>query len=59
MLVKTAIEYKRDWEWELERRKRLGITDAPPPVPHPDHIEIDLQNGTVQVVGPLTKEEKH
>ena len=58
-LAKTAIKYKRDWEWELERRKRLGITDAPPPVPHPDHIEIDLQNGTVQVVGPLTKEEKH
>ena len=27
-LAKTAIKYKRDWEWELERRKRLGITDA-------------------------------
>ena len=57
-LVKVAIEYKRDWEFELERRKRLGITDAPEPVPHPDDIEIDLETGTVRIVGPLTKEEK-
>ena len=57
-LVKTAIEYKHDWECELERRERLGITDAPPPLPHPDDIEIDLRNDTVRIVGPLTKEEK-
>ena len=57
-LLKAVIDYKSDWECELERRERLGITDAPPPLPHPDDIEIDLRNGTVRFVGPLTKEEK-
>ena len=56
--VKMAIGYKTDWERELERRERLGITDAPPPLPHPDHIEIDLRAGTARIVGPMTKEEK-
>ena len=57
-LVKTAIAYETEWELELERRERLGITDAPPPLPHPDHIEIDLRAGTARIVGPMTKEEK-
>ena len=38
--------------------ERPGITDAPPPLPHPDHIEIDLRAGTARIVGPMTKEEK-
>ena len=41
----------------LERRKRLGI-DAPEPIPHPDHIIVDIRNDTVRVNGPWTKEEK-
>ena len=53
-----AIAYKTDWEFELERRERLGITDAPPPLPHPDHIEIDLRAHTVRIVGPMSKQEK-
>ena len=57
-LVKMAIDYKSAWEDELERRKRHGITDAPAPLPHPDHIEINLQAGAVRIVGPSTKEEK-
>ena len=57
-VLKEAIEYKRDWEFEFERRKQLGITDAPAPVPHPDHIKIDTQDDTVHTVGPRTKEEK-
>jgi hypothetical protein len=53
----TAITYKVEWEKELQRRERLGIT-APEPIPHPDDIKIDFQTGEVRVVGPMTKEEK-
>ena len=55
---KTAMDYKLTWEEELERRERLGITDAEAPLPHPDHIELDIEARTVQIVGPMTKEEK-
>lgn len=56
--LETAIDYKVEWEKELDRRARLGITDAPDPLPHPDHIIIDMNNGSVRVVGPMTKEDK-
>jgi hypothetical protein len=46
-----------DWERELERCKRLGI-EAPDPIPHPDHLVIDMKAGTVHIRGPMTKEEK-
>lgn len=49
--LQTAIEYKVDWERELERRQRHGITDAPPPLPHPDHVIIDMATGTVRIAG--------
>jgi Family of unknown function (DUF5681) len=39
--LKTAIDYKIEWDRELARRKRLGIIDAPEPLPHPDHVVID------------------
>jgi hypothetical protein len=55
--LQTAIEYKVDWDRELERRARLGIT-APDPVPHPDDIVINMRTGSVEVKGPMTKEEK-
>lgn len=55
--LKTAIDYKVDWERELERRKRLGI-EAPEPIPHPDDIEIDMNTGEVILRGPFTKEQK-
>ena len=55
--LKTAIDYKVDWERELERRERLGIT-APAPLPHPDDIVIDMKTGQVRLTGPFTKEEK-
>jgi len=53
----VAITYKIEWEEELERRERLGIT-GPEPIPHPDHIIVDIPNDTVRVEGPWTKEEK-
>ena len=52
------MDYKFTWEEELKRRERLGITDAEAPLPHPDHIELDIEACTVQIVGPMTKEEK-
>ena len=53
----TAITYKVEWEIELERRARLSI-DAPAPIPHPDDIVINMKTGTVEVRGPMTKEDK-
>ena len=46
------------WDDELARREQLGITDAPPPLPHPDQIQLNLQANTARIVGPVTKEEK-
>lgn len=56
--LETAIVYKAEWERELFRRDRLGITDLPDPLPHPDHIEINMSTGQVIMKGPMTKEEK-
>jgi Family of unknown function (DUF5681) len=55
--VQTAINYKADWDEELERCRKLGI-QAPDPVPHPDHITIDMPTGSVRITGPMTREEK-
>ena len=57
-LLNTAMHYKVEWEKELRRRELLGIADLPAPLPHPDHILIDMQTGRVRVRGPSTKEEK-
>ncbi len=56
--LQTAIEYKVEWDRELERRNALGITHLPDPVPHPDHVKIDMDTGQAKIVGPMTKEEK-
>jgi hypothetical protein len=55
--LKTAIEYKVEWEQELERRERLGMM-LPAPLPHPDDIIINMKTGCVEVRGPFTKEDK-
>lgn len=55
--LQTAINYKVEWDQELERRKRLGIK-APDPIPHPDHVIIDMNTGLVRFTGPMTKEKK-
>jgi hypothetical protein len=54
--LENAFEYKVQWERELERRERLGIT-APEPLPHPDDIEIDMRTGTASFRGPVTKDQ--
>ncbi|QJF50726.1 DUF5681 domain-containing protein [Roseobacter ponti] len=53
-----AITCKIDGEKELRRRAELGITNQPEPVPHPDHVKIDFRSGEVNIVGPMTREEK-
>ena len=55
--VDAMIDYKYKWESELARRQRLGL-NLPEPVPHPDHIEIDMIAGTARLNGPWTKKEK-
>jgi hypothetical protein len=54
----VAMTYKIEWERELDRRERLGITGLPEPLPHPDHVVIDIRNGTANIRGPATNEEK-
>lgn len=54
----AAVTYKLEWEKELQRRERFGITDLPDPLPHPDQVRIDMRDGTVRMVGPLTPDEK-
>ncbi|MET4806784.1 DUF5681 domain-containing protein [Limibacillus sp. MBR-115] len=56
--LQAAIGYKAEWEQELFRRERLGITDLPEPLPHPDQVKIDMNKGIAWIQGPATKEEK-
>lgn len=56
-LQQSFIEYKFRGEQELARRKRLGITHLPDLVPHPDDIEIDFEDGSITVNGPMTEKE--
>ena len=55
--LKTMIEYKVDWEREIDDCVRLGLK-PPEPVPHPDHIRIDFSTGAISITGPFTKDEK-
>jgi Family of unknown function (DUF5681) len=55
--LQSAIEYKRNWDRELERRRRLGI-QSPDPIPHPDDVIIDMKRDQVRIIGPMTKEDK-
>ncbi len=54
----TALDYKIAWDAELARRDRMGITDLAPPLPHPDHMVINMNRGTIVIRGPKTREEK-
>lgn len=54
----AAMQYKTEWEQEFWRREQLGITHLPPPLPHPDHVVIDIREGTARIMGPATREEK-
>ena len=53
----VAVDYKIDWSREIERCKRLGLP-VPDPIPHPDHIEVDVRRGLIRINGPLSEKEK-
>ncbi len=53
----TMLDYKLGLEAEIERCKNMGL-QPPQPIPHPDHIKIDILTGQIQITGPFTKEEK-
>ena len=55
--AQTMIDYKFSWEEEIKHHKLMGLP-PPEPVPHPDHIKIDLSTGQVLITGPFTPEEK-
>lgn len=55
--IELWLEYKQAWNRELARLRGLRIK-APPPLPHPDHVVIDLARGCVWIKGPATEEEK-
>lgn len=55
--MNTAMDYKIAWDREIERAKKLG-TEVPNPIPHPDHLVINLKTAQVEIRGPMTKEEK-
>lgn len=53
----TALNYKVEWDRELDRRKRLGIADLPPPLPHPDQVKLDMNTGLARIEGPMTTDQ--
>lgn len=54
--LQAAIEYKANWELELEWRAQTGAT-GPEPLPHPDDVIVNVRSGEVVICGPATKEE--
>ncbi len=56
-LLKTGIQYKRSWEDAIEYCRKHGLPE-PDPIPHPDHVIVDLRTATVRFTGPVTKEDK-
>lgn len=54
----TAVNYKVEWERELDRRERLGLTHLPAPLPHPDQVKLDMNTGLAWVQGPMTAEQR-
>lgn len=54
----VVLGYKAEWERELERRERLGITDGERPLIHPKQIHFDPRSGEITLLGPLTREER-
>lgn len=54
----AMLEYQREAKALIARRRELGITDLPDPVPHPDDIHIDPCTGDVHYEGPRDEREK-
>lgn len=56
-LFGTAVEYKHSWSQEIERHEKAGL-EPPRPIPHPDDIILDPDDGSVRFQGPQTKEQR-
>jgi Family of unknown function (DUF5681) len=56
-LFSAMFDYKRHWDAEIERCRRLGLPE-PTPIPHPDDVILNVNTGDVKFLGPKTKEEK-
>lgn len=52
-ILKAAVSYKEQCRLEFVRCKELG-KPLPDYVPHPDHVEIDLDTGDVRITGPIS-----
>jgi hypothetical protein len=55
--MNSALDYKKSWEEAITQARRRGLPD-PDPVPHPDHIDIDIRTGEVVIDGPFTLKER-
>ena len=47
--MKVVIDYKADAGREIERRRKLGITDISDIDPHPDDLLVDMATGEVHL----------
>ena len=56
-LFGSMVEYKHNWDLEIERCRKHGLPE-PKMIPHPDDIVLNPNNGEVQILGPQTKEQK-
>lgn len=56
-MLQTMVEYKAEWDMELERRKLQAISSLPDPLPHPDDIIVDYRRNTASIRGPMDKHE--
>jgi len=55
--AQSMLDYKFDWEHEIERRKALGLPIPDLPL-HPDEITVDEKTGLIKVTGTFNREEK-
>ena len=55
--AQAMLDYKFDWEREIERRKELGLP-IPELILHPDEITVDEETGLIKVTGTFNREEK-
>jgi hypothetical protein len=53
----AMVGYKIEWEFELEQRARTGRT-GPVPLPHPDDIIVNFHTDEINIIGPISKEDK-
>ena len=56
-LFGNAVEYQKSWADEIARCTKLGLP-IPDPVPHPEDIVLDPNNGEVRIEGPKTDAQK-